>query len=71
MDTFVPQQTIKELTKRQKFSAQFRVLSKMGFVVIKAPTGEPKVTWANFHRVTGGYVQSFSDPEVILNPDAI
>ena len=69
METFVPQTILQELTSRVRYSAQYRVLCQMGFHAIKAPSGEPKVTWQNFSLVTGGNKDEPRRNQVVLHPE--
>lgn len=70
MSRILSQSEIKEITKRQRYSAQARALRSMGFEVKIRADGSPLVSESNFEKVMGGFPQT-DKVDVKLNLEAL
>jgi hypothetical protein len=64
----LPQDEIRDITHKVRYSAQIRALRSLGFEVKIRPDGSPLVSESNFEKVTGGYAKT-ERVDVKLNLD--
>lgn len=67
MSRILQQSEIREITGRQRYTAQIKALRGMGFEVKIRPDGSPLVSESNFDKVTGGRIQAESSVDVKLH----
>lgn len=67
MSRILQQSEIREITKRQRYTAQIKALRGMGFEVKIRPDGSPLVSESNFDKVTGGRERKDNNIDVELH----